>query len=84
MRYMLDTNILIYLIKTKSVEIINHINALKEDDGLCMSYVSYAELLKGAEGSTKKEKVLKQIKALIQTIPVEYEINTTFCSNYAQ
>lgn len=84
MRYMLDTNILIYLIKHKSIEIINHINKLNDNDTLSMSFISYAELLKGAEGSIKKEQVLKQIKALTQTIPVEYETNQKLCSNYAQ
>ena len=38
MIYMLDTNILIYLIKNKPPSIAAHINALDKDAALCMSF----------------------------------------------
>lgn len=41
MIYMLDTNIIIYLLK-KPPEVAQHINALPFSDELCMSFVSYA------------------------------------------
>ena len=50
---MLDTNTLIYFIKNKPPSVAERINALNEDDVLCMSFVTYAELLKGALRSTR-------------------------------
>ena len=41
---MLDTNILIYLIKNKPPWIADRVNALAADDDICMSFVSYAQL----------------------------------------
>ncbi|MDI1278863.1 PIN domain-containing protein [Methylobacter sp.] len=61
MIYMLDTNILIYLLKNKPPSIAETINALDKDAVLCMSFITYAELLKGAERSTRKAKVLLQL-----------------------
>lgn len=83
MIYMLDTNILIYLIKNKPPDIAQHINSLDTDTVLCMSFFTYAELLKGAERSTRKAQVLRQINQLIQTIPVEYDTNPSLCEHYA-
>jgi tRNA(fMet)-specific endonuclease VapC len=71
MIYMLDTNIIIYLLKNKPPEVAQHINSLPFSDELCMSFVSYAELLQGAERSTRKEQVLKQIKQLTRLIGVK-------------
>ena len=53
MKYMLDTNTLIYLIKNRPASVAERVNSLNEDDTLCMSFVTYAELLKGAERSTR-------------------------------
>lgn len=83
MKYLLDTNIIIYLLKNKPVAVADRVNALSDDDGLCMSYVTYAELLKGAERSVRKAQVLKQIKQLTLTIPVEYAIDAKICQHYA-
>ena len=83
MIYMLDTNILIYLIKNKPPEIASHINNLDRDASLCMSFFTYAELLKGAERSTRKAKVLRQINQLSQTIPVEYYTSPGLCEHYS-
>ena len=47
MRYMLDTNILIYLIKNWPPGIADRIDALLAEDVLCMSFVTYAELSRG-------------------------------------
>ena len=83
MRYMLDTNILIYLIKNKPESVAEHVDALDPDDQLCMSFFTYAELLKGAERSTKKEKVLKNIEQLTRQIPVNYHVDRRLCEHYA-
>lgn len=84
MRYMLDTNIIIYLLKNKPLAVAERVNALSDDDALCMSYVTYAELLKGAERSVRKAQVLKQIKQLTLSIPVEYAIDASICQHYAE
>ena len=83
MRYILDTNILIYLIKRKPPAIADHINALDEAATLCMSFFTYAELLKGAERSVKKAEVLRQLDALTRQIPVLFEVNRAVCEHYA-
>ena len=83
MRYILDTNILIYLIKRKPPAIADHINALDEAATLCMSFFTYAELLKGAERSVKKVEVLRQLDALTRQIPVLFEVNRAVCEHYA-
>ena len=83
MRYMLDTHILIYLIKRKPPSVIERFNQCKPDDELMMSFVTYAELLKGAERSSRKEQVEQQLTALCQIIPVCYEIGPEFARQYA-
>lgn len=83
MRYMLDTNIIIYLLKNKPLSVAERINALQDEDVLCMSYLTYAELLKGAERSTRKPQVLKQIKQLLLSIPVEYALDAKISQHYA-
>jgi tRNA(fMet)-specific endonuclease VapC len=83
MIYMLDTNILIYLIKNKPPSIAAHINTLDKDAALCMSFFTYAELLKGAERSTRKAQVLNQLNQLTRIIPVQYDTNHRLCEHYA-
>jgi tRNA(fMet)-specific endonuclease VapC len=84
MRYMLDTNILIYLIKNKPPSIAERINSLPADAQLCMSFFTYAELLKGAERSTKKAEVLRQIDQLTRTVKVEFSADASLCEHYAE
>lgn len=83
MIYMLDTNILIYFIKNKPPSVAAYINALDKDTVLCMSFFTYAELLKGAERSTRKTQVLHQLKQLTQVISVQYETSSRLCEHYA-
>nr|WP_245809105.1 type II toxin-antitoxin system VapC family toxin [Acinetobacter populi] len=81
---MLDTNILIYFMKNKPVSVVEQINLLPITDILCMSFVSYAELLKGAYDSQRQEKVLRQLAKLINIIPVEYSDQSLICDYYAK
>lgn len=60
----LDTNILIYLIRNQPPAIAQRIDALPETDRLCISFVTWAELLKGAERSTRKAEVLRRLDVL--------------------
>ena len=80
---MLDTNILTYLIKNKPPWIAGRVNALAADDDICMSFVSYAELLMGAERSSRKPEVLRQLEALSRVVPVRYSCAPSICQHYA-
>ena len=84
MIYLLDTNILIYLIKNQPPAIGEHIDALPEEDSLRMSFVTWAELLKGAERSTRKTEVLRRLDALARQIPVNYPTGPEICRHYAE
>lgn len=84
MKYMLDTNILIYLIKNKPESVTHRVNALGDDDELCMSFVTYAELLKGAEGSNRKPEVLRRLDGLVRQVPVQYLAGAALCQHYAE
>lgn len=55
MKYMLDTNICIYTIKRKPENVIK--NFIKHDPSeLCISAITYAELMHGVEKSASPEK----------------------------
>lgn len=84
MKYMLDTNILIYLIKNRPESVAERVDALQDDDRLCMSFVTLAELLKGAERSTRKTSVLSRLDDLIKQVPVDYPYNPAICRHYAE
>lgn len=83
MIYMLDTNILIYLIRNRPAAVAERINALPPEDSLCMSFVTYAELLKGAERSLRKDEVLRQLGALVRQVPVLYQADAALCTHHA-
>ncbi len=83
MRYMLDTNILIYLIKNKPPAVAERVNALGGDTELCMSFVTFAELAMGAERSTRKPEVLHRLDALTRVVSVRYAVDRAICEHYA-
>jgi len=83
MKYMLDTNIIIYFIKNKPPAVADRINKLDANDALCMSFITYAELLKGAERSTRKTDVLRRLDNFTRQIPVIYATQPAICSHYA-
>ena len=83
MTYMLDTNILIYLIKNKPPSVATRINDLDSSIELCMSFFTFSELLKGAERSTRKPEVLRRLDELTRIIPVRYAVNRNLCEHYA-
>lgn len=80
----LDTNILIDLIKHQPPAIARRVDALPEDARLCMSFVTWAELLKGAERSTKKPEVLRRLEALARQVAVLYPEGPAICEHYAE
>lgn len=83
MRYMLDTNILIYLLKNRPESVVTRINELDENAHLCMSFFTYAELLKGAERSTRKDKVLRNLERLTKQVSVIFGTTHNLCEYYA-
>ncbi len=83
MKYMLDTNMLIYLIKHRPASVVERVNALPGNDALCMSFVTYAELLKGAERSSRKADVLRRLDGLTRQVPVLYDTGRAMCEHYA-
>lgn len=84
MRYMLDTNTLIYMIKRKPPSVIERFSRCAPDDALMMSFVTYAELLKGAMRSTRRQRVEEQLAGLCQLIPVSYEVTPLLAQRYAE
>jgi tRNA(fMet)-specific endonuclease VapC len=81
--YLLDTNILIYLIKNRPPAIAEKVDALLEEDTLSMSFITWAELLKGAERSTRKVDVLHRLDALARQVRVIYPTGPGICRHYA-
>ena len=84
MTYLLDTNILIYLIKNQPPAVAEHVNRLLPEDYLAMSFISYAELLMGAERSSQRERVIQRLQRLRQEIRVLYPDNPAICQHYAE
>lgn len=81
---MLDTNILIYLLKNRPPTIADRVNALDDEESLCMSFITYAGLLKGAERSSRKSAVLSRLEKLTRVVPVDYRASDALCRHYAE
>jgi tRNA(fMet)-specific endonuclease VapC len=70
MRYMLDTNICIYLIKNHPPQVLRRLQALNQGDAV-MSVVTYAELRAGLEiQTTNREQDEHALSLLIGRLPV--------------
>lgn len=75
MRYLLDTNICIYLIKNHPPQVLQRLAALKQGDAV-MSVVTYAELRAGLEiqsearSASDRERDKNALSLLINHIPV--------------
>lgn len=80
---LLDTNILIYLIKNHPPRVAERIDALDPGDSLAMSFITWAELLQGAEGSQRREATLRQLDQLARQVPVLYPEGPQICRHYA-
>ena len=83
MIHLLDTNIIIYLIKNRPPQVAARIDALPAEDSLAMSFITWAELLRGAEGSQRREATLLQLEALSRLVPVLYPQGPGICAHYA-
>lgn len=84
MNYLLDTNILIYLMKQRPASVAARVDALAPDDELCMSFITWAELLKGAQRSSRPAEVRRRLDVLQQQVPVRYPDGPAICEHYAE
>jgi tRNA(fMet)-specific endonuclease VapC len=80
----LGANILTYVIKNRPASVAQRIDALPEADQICMSFITWAELLKGAERSTRKVEVLRRLDPLSRQVPVRYPSGPAICRHYAE
>jgi len=70
LRYMLDTNICIYVIKNRPARLREHFNNFA--DQLCISIITLAELIYGAEKSVRPHEnltVVEQLCARLEILP---------------
>lgn len=80
MKYMLDTNICIYCIKKKPPEVINKFLQYDPDD-ICISSITYGELMHGVEKSQAVEKnrlALALFLSPIQILPFDAEASEAY------
>ena len=68
LRYMLDTDICIYVIKDRPSELRERFN--RQSQHLCMSAVTHAELVYGAEKSAHVERNLDVVENFAARMPV--------------
>lgn len=78
MRYMLDTNICIYAIKNKPKEVIERLKE-HEPSEICISSVTYAELIHGVE----KSKAVNKNRIALTLLLADIEI-LSFDANAAE
>lgn len=83
MIYMLDTNIIIYLMKNRPKIIAERVSQLLPNDRLVMSFITYAELIKGAFGSQNYEQSIRAIELLTERVNVLYP-NEQICLHYGK
>lgn len=71
---MLDTNIVIYVIKRRPVELLDVFNG--KTGHMCISSITLAEILHGAEKSERQEHNLRKVEDFISRLEVlEYDDN---------
>ena len=79
MRYMLDTNICIYAIKHKPEEEKQKLQTVDPED-VCVSAVTYAELMHGVEKSAAVEKNRLALSMLLANIEIlDFDVDAADC-----
>lgn len=68
-RYLLDTNICIYIKKHKPIEVLSKFKTLMVGDAV-ISQITWGELVYGAYKSQYTQKVLQELEELVRLIPV--------------
>ena len=82
MKYMLDTNICIYAIKHKPERVFLKLREVDPED-VCISVVTYAELVHGVEKSAAVEKNRVALSALLANIEI-LDFNTDAANCYGK
>ena len=79
MRYMLDTNICIYAIKHKPEKIFQKLKEVDPSD-VCISSVTYAELVHGVEKSAAIDKNRLALSMLLANIEIpDFDVDAADC-----
>ena len=79
MRYMLDTNICIYTIKHKPEKVFQRLQEINPED-ICVSSVTYAELVHGVEKSAAVEKNRLALLMLLAKIEIlNFDVDAADC-----
>jgi len=81
LKYMLDTNIAIHVIKRRPIEMLQTFN--QHAGQLCISSITLAELLHGVEKSSFVEKNLKNVEDFISRLDV-LEYGNKAASHYGE
>ena len=68
-RYLLDTNICIYIRQKRPAEVLARFEKLKVGDAV-LSVITYGELLYGAQKSKERERALARLSDLVSLLPV--------------
>lgn len=69
LKYMLDTNIAIYVIKNRPLNSLATFN--RHAGQMCISAITLAELLHGAEKSAKPEHNLRQVEDFVSRLDIQ-------------
>ena len=79
MRYMLDTNISIYVIKHKPETVFQKLQNTNPED-VCISSVTYAELVHGVEKSAAVEKNRLALSMLLANMEIlDFDVDAADC-----
>ena len=79
MRYMLDTNICIYVIKHKPETVFQKLQNINPED-VCISSVTYAELVHGVEKSIAVEKNRLALSILLANMEIlDFDVDAADC-----
>ena len=79
MRYMLDTNICIYVIKHKPETVFRKLQTIHPED-VCISSVTYAELVHGVEKSIAVEKNRLALSILLANMEIlDFDVDAADC-----
>jgi tRNA(fMet)-specific endonuclease VapC len=79
-RYMLDTNICIYIQRQRPEEVLARFQELKPGDA-AISVITWGELLYGAEKSQQRKKalqLLEEFKTLVPVLPIPEDAGKTY------
>ncbi len=69
-RYLLDTNICIFIVRERPTGVLERFRALRAGDAV-ISVITYGELRYGAEKSRERARAIEVLDELVTLIPVE-------------